>query len=56
MIEEMGIDFDRFTSVMDYGDDWGHLVHSVEYLIVLSVVEQAWKNQIAEDEVAGRLG
>jgi len=50
MIEELGIDYDRFHAVMEYKDDWGHLVHSFEYLAVLAVVEEAWKHEIRKAE------
>ena len=51
MIEEMGIDHERFKKVMEHKEPWGKFVHAFEYLTVLAVVEQAWDNQIKENEL-----
>ncbi len=42
MIEELGIDYDRFKKVVAYKDNWGSMVHAFEYIAVLAVIEEAW--------------
>ncbi len=41
--EALGIDFERLDKALDSHDNWGHMVHSFEYLTVLGIVRDAMR-------------
>jgi len=47
-IKAYGIDYERLKKCLDQPDDWGGMVHSFEYLTVLSVVEIAMRDGVGE--------
>lgn len=45
---ELGIPRDRLAKVLDYKDNWGHLVYAYEALTVMGVVLQHWPKEDGE--------
>jgi len=44
-IKAFGVDYKRLNEALNSNDNWGHLVHSFEYLTVLGVVEDAMREE-----------
>jgi len=42
---DFGIDKARLKEIMDGHDNWGRLVHAVDYVTVLSLVVQCWPDE-----------
>ncbi len=48
LIEELGIDYDRFRVALDSKPPWGKFVHAFEFITVLAVVEEAWRHELKD--------
>lgn len=42
---EAGIDATRLRKALDAKDNWGGMIHAFEYLTVLGIVADAFKNE-----------
>lgn len=47
-LEGYGVTYERLKSALDSKDNWGSMVHSFEYITVLSTVETLWRKDRRE--------